>query len=53
MSEHLSIDIFGVVHGTADGSLAISALAVIAIAALVIRWLRPTQRADSARDPRP
>jgi hypothetical protein len=37
MVEHLSIDILGVVHGAADGSVAIGVLALIAIVALVIR----------------
>jgi hypothetical protein len=38
-----SIDLLGLVHGTADGSLAIGALVLVAIVALAIVWLRPSQ----------
>jgi hypothetical protein len=43
MTEHLSIDLFGVVHGVADGSLAIGVLALIVIVALAVVWLRPSK----------
>jgi hypothetical protein len=43
MTEHLSIDLFGVVQGAADGSLAIGVLALIAIVAIVVVWLRASK----------
>jgi hypothetical protein len=35
MTNHLSIEIFGLLHGAADGPLAITALAAIALIAIV------------------
>jgi hypothetical protein len=38
MTEHLSIEILGVLRGAADGPMAISALALIALAATARLW---------------
>jgi hypothetical protein len=38
MTDHLSIEIFGMLRGAADGPLAIGALAVIVLAATVRLW---------------
>jgi hypothetical protein len=40
MADHLAIDIFGVLHGAADGKLAIGVLALIALAATRGLWWR-------------
>jgi hypothetical protein len=40
MSDQLSIEIFGLLHGTADGPLAIGALALIVLAATKPLWWR-------------
>ena len=44
MSQHISIDILGVVHGTADGTTAIVVLALIAVVALLVRSWNPRAR---------
>lgn len=40
MSGHLSIELFGLLRGVADGPLAIGTLAVITLAATARLWLR-------------
>jgi len=40
MADHLSIDILGILHGAADGPLAICTLAAIALASTLRLWLR-------------
>lgn len=40
LSEHLSIEIFGILHGAADGPYAIGALVLVALAATRRLWWR-------------
>jgi|GEM_PF-6477643 len=40
MADHLAIDIFGVLHGAADGKLAIGVLALVALTATKAIWWR-------------
>ena len=40
MSDHLTIELFGVLHGVADGKLAIGALILITLAASWGLWWR-------------
>lgn len=40
MTSHLSIDILGVLHGAADGPLAICTLGAIGLASTLRLWLR-------------
>ncbi|MGC2132546.1 MAG: hypothetical protein WA661_04735 [Xanthobacteraceae bacterium] len=41
MSDRLTIDILGLLHGTADGPFAIGALILIAIIATKLPWRSP------------
>jgi hypothetical protein len=40
MPDHLAIEIFGVLHGAADGKLAIGVLALVALAVTKSLWWR-------------
>ena len=53
MPEHLSIEILGVLRGTADGSFAIGTLGVVALAvlAMTVRGLRLRKHTSTPRKP--
>jgi hypothetical protein len=53
MPDQLTIDIFGILHGTAEGHLSIGALVFIALAVTKRLWWPRIDRAGKVRNVRP